>query len=143
MAKLYGGWKGKIARVNLSKERSSDVPTRRYQNYIGGRGINAKIGWDELTGDTGAFDPENRLLFMTGPLTGTPAPSSGRTEVGGISPQTHPKETFSRSGFGGHWGPELKFAGYDGIIVQGKASKPVYLWINDGKIEILHASARL
>ena len=136
---LYG-WVGKILRVDLTTGVVSEVPTANYvPKYIGGRGIGAKIHWDEVLPTVGAFDPQNRLTFMTGPLAGTPAPSASRTTVQGVSPMTYPEELYARSTIGGHWGPELKFAGYDGIIVQGKSQSPVYLWIHDGLAEIREA----
>ena len=78
-------------------------------------------------------------MIMTGPLTGTPAPGSGRVEVMGVAPQTYPRPRYTRSGMGGWFGPELKFAGFDGIVIQGKAEKPVYLWICDGEADIVSA----
>ncbi len=108
-------------------------------DFIGGLGVAARIAWEELSPGVDAFDPENMLFVMVGPLTGTTASGAGRVEVLGIAPQQHPS-VFSRSGMGGHWGPELKYAGYDGIIIQGKSQKPVYLWIHDGEVEILDAS---
>ena len=139
MAELYG-WVGKILRVDLTTGKISTVPTSNYvPKFIGGRGVGAKIIWDEVSPKVGAFDPENRLTFMTGPLAGTPSPTGGRTIVSGVAPLGYPEEIYVRSALGGHWGPELKFAGYDGIIIQGKAAKPVYLWIHDGEAEIRDA----
>jgi len=139
MSDLYG-WTGKILRVDLSKGKITYIETRRYvPKFIGGLGVAAAIAWEEIGPKVGPFDPENLLMIMTGPLTGTLASGAGRIEVMGVAPQLYPPR-FSRSGMGGHWGPELKYAGFDGIIIQGKAEKPVYLWINDGKVEILDAS---
>lgn len=136
-----GGWVGKILRVDLTNRKISEVSTFDYvPKFLGGRGLGAKICWDEVLPEVGAFDPENRLIFATGPLQGTLAPTSGRFMVLGKSPQTAPTESFCRSGVGGHWAPELKWAGYDALIVHGKASKPVYLWITDGKAEIFDAT---
>jgi aldehyde:ferredoxin oxidoreductase len=136
-----GGWVGKILRVDLSNSKISEVSTFDYvPKFLGGRGLGAKICWDEVSSQVGAFDPENRLVLATGPLQGTLAPSSGRLTVVGKSPQTGPIESFARSGVGGHFAPELKWAGYDAIIIQGKAPKPVYLWITDQKAEILDAT---
>jgi len=108
-------------------------------DFIGGLGVASRIAWEELSPGVDAFDPENMLFVMVGPLTGTMASGAGRVEVLGIAPQQHPP-VFSRSGMGGHWGPELKYAGYDGIIIQGKAENPVYIWTHDGEVEILGAS---
>ncbi len=134
------GWTGKILRVDLSAGESTTIDTMRYvPQFIGGLGIAARIAWEELPPGVGAFDPENMLFIMVGPLTGTLASGAGRVEVLGIAPQQHPS-VFSRSGMGGHWGAELKYAGYDGVIIQGKADNPVYIWIDDGKVEIRDAS---
>ena len=139
MSEIYG-WTGKILRIDLSSGEASTVATMKYvPDFIGGVGMASRIAWEELSPGVGAFDPENLLFIMVGPLTGTTASGAGRVEVLGIAPQQHPA-IFSRSGMGGHWGPELKYAGYDGVIVQGKAKKPVYLWIHDEQVEILDAS---
>lgn len=138
---ISGGWAGKILRVDLTTGKISETSTFDYvPKFLGGRGIGAKIYWDEVPPEVGAFDPENRLILATGPLQGTMAPTSGRFMVLGKSPQTAPTESFCRSGVGGHWAPELKWAGYDALIVQGKSPKPVYLWITDQKAEILDAT---
>ncbi|NIO06413.1 MAG: hypothetical protein GTO13_23225 [Proteobacteria bacterium] len=135
------GWAGKILRVDLTQGKTYVIPTWDHvPKFIGGRGLGAKICWDEVPPEVGAFDPENRLVFATGPLQGTLAPTSGRFMVMGKAPQTAPMESYCRSGVGGHWGPELKWAGYDAIIIQGRSPKPVYLWINDGAVELLDAT---
>jgi aldehyde:ferredoxin oxidoreductase len=97
--------------------------------HVGGLGVAARIAWDELRPGIGPFDPENLLFLMVGPLTGTLASGGGRVVVAGIAPQQKPS-VFSRSGMGGHWGAELKYAGFDGIVVRGCAEKPVYLWVH-------------
>ncbi len=136
----YGGWVGKILRVDLTTRKISESSTFDYvPQFLGGRGLGAKICWDEVSPGVNAFDSENRLIFATGPLTGTLAPTSGRFEVLGKCPQSTPVESYTRSGVGGHFAPELKWAGYDAIIIQGKAAQPVYLWISDQKTEILDA----
>jgi len=136
-----GGWTGRILRVDLSTGRIKEDETRRYvPDYIGGRGIAARIAWEELPPGTGALDPHNVLMFFTGPLTGTTAPFSGRTTVSALGPQGFPREWFTRSNMGGHWGPELKYAGYDGIVFSGAADSPVYLWVHDGRAELRDAS---
>jgi aldehyde:ferredoxin oxidoreductase len=138
--KIYG-WTGKILKIDLTTGKTSLIPTMDYaERFIGGRGINAKLHYDEVAAHVGAFDPENKLTIMTGPLDGTIAPTSGRVEVGGKSPQTYPNESYTVSSFGGWWGPELKYAGFDGLIVHGKSPKPVYLYIRDGKTELRDAT---
>ena len=139
MKKSYG-WAGKILRIDLSSGRITSTPTENYTpRYIGGRGIAAKIAWDELSPRVGCFDEENPLMIMTGPFTGTMVPSSGRSEFFAVSPQVYPVPWFTRSGMGGWFGSELKYAGYDGIVITGKAKRPVYIYIIDGKTYILSA----
>jgi aldehyde:ferredoxin oxidoreductase len=127
--------------LNLSDRTTRILDTSAYgPEYIGGRGIAARIGWESIPPGTGALDPENLLIVFTGPLTGTTAPFSGRTTIGGLSPQGWPHEWFSRSNLGGHWGPSLKYAGYDGLVIEGRADRPVMLWIEDGQVELKDAS---
>ncbi|MFO7917954.1 MAG: aldehyde ferredoxin oxidoreductase N-terminal domain-containing protein [Anaerolineae bacterium] len=138
MTELHG-WTGNLLRVDLSTNDVSTMDTSQYvPKFVGGMGIAAKIAWDELEPGIGALDPENMLFVMVGPLTGTLASGGGRVLVAGIAPQQRPS-VFSRSGMGGHWGAELKYAGFDGVIVTGKAEKPVYLWVHDGEAEIRDA----
>ncbi|MHB1134686.1 MAG: aldehyde ferredoxin oxidoreductase N-terminal domain-containing protein [Chloroflexota bacterium] len=136
-----GGWTGKLLRVDLSTGKLESDDTLRYADYIGGRGIAARLAWEELPAGVGAFDPRNPLIFVTGPLTGSTAPYSGRTEVCGLGPQGWPSEWFTRAGMGGHWSPTLKYAGWDGIVVKGQADHPVYLLISDDKVELRDARA--
>lgn len=137
------GWVGKILRIDLTTGKVSTEDTSKYTDYIGGTGIGFKIIFDEAP-LADPFSPENRLVFVTGPLTGTFAPASGRTGLMYISPHVYaPKSKHplvTRSAFGGLWGAELKFAGYDGLIVQGKAAKPVFISINEDKVSIEDAS---
>jgi len=140
MTKLFG-WTGKILRIDLTNEKISIVPTKKYlHKYIGGRGIAARIYWEEVPAECSAFDPENKLIIMTGPVTGSLMPGSARMMMVGKCPQTYPVESYGRSSAGGHWAPELKFAGYDGVIIEGKAKERKYVSINNDKIDILDAS---
>ena len=91
---------------------------------------------DEVDPKVDPFSPDNKLIFMTGPLTGTFASSGGRYEVVTKAPLTG---TIGASNSGGHFGPELKFAGYDGIIIEGESDTPVYIYINDDKVELKNA----
>ncbi|HHY36721.1 MAG TPA: aldehyde ferredoxin oxidoreductase family protein [Firmicutes bacterium] len=129
------GWAGTILRVNLSegsiKKEALDLNDAKL--YLGGRGLATKIMMDEVDPQVDPLSPENKLIFMTGPLTGTMAASPGRYMVIAKAPLTG---TIGCANSGGHFGPELKFAGYDGIIFEGKAEKPVYLWINDDEVEL-------
>ncbi|WP_207670879.1 aldehyde ferredoxin oxidoreductase family protein [Caloramator sp. E03] len=132
------GWTGKILRVNLTEGTIKVEPLNidDAKKYIGARGLGTKIFMDEVDPNVEPFSPENKLIFMTGPLTGTFASSAGRYEVITKAPLTG---TIGASNSGGHFGPELKFAGYDGIIFEGKSEKPVYLYINDDKVELRSA----
>jgi len=134
------GYAGKILKVDLSSARVSDVPTSDYADrFIGGRGIAAKIYWDEVPPEAKAFDPENRLMFMTGPLSGYPGVAGSISQICGKSAATNPEQFFYTS-MGGSWGAHLKFAGYDGVVVHGKSEKPVYILVQDGKAELRDAS---
>jgi benzoyl-CoA reductase subunit BamB len=105
--------------------------------YLGGLGTNAKLLWDRVPPETDPFSPDNLLIFSTGLLVGTPAIGCNRTIVTTISPQTRLR---AYSMMGGFWAPELKYAGYDKLILRGKSPDLVYLWINDDKVEIRDAS---
>jgi len=132
---------GKILRVDLSAGKNTESSTAVYADrFLGGRGLAAKIHWDEVLPHVKALDPDNRLTFATGPLACYPSIGGSRWVVCGKSPATNP-EHFTYSNFGGHWGAELKFAGYDALVVHGKSDKPAYLFIHDGKVEIKDASA--
>ncbi len=136
---MQGGYMGKVLRVDLSTEKVSEEEVKEdiARAFIGGRGYGAKIIYDEVGPDVDPLGPENRLIFATGPLTLTPAPTGGRYVVVTKSPLNG---VIAGSNSGGFWGPELKKAGYDILVVQGKAERPVYLWITDGTVEIRDAS---
>ncbi len=135
MGRSYG-WTGRTLWVDLSEGTVEHLDTLAYvPDYVGGLGVAARLAWEHLSLGTGPFDPGNLLMIMTGPLTGTLASGASRVEVAGIAPQQRPP-VFSRSGMGGHWGAELKYAGYDGIVVTGQAPEPVYLWIENERVEI-------
>lgn len=132
------GWTGKIIRVNLKNGsiKLEGLYEEAAKNYLGARGLGTKIFADEVDPKVAPLSPENKLIFMTGPLTGTLASCPGRYEVIAKAPLTG---TIGASNSGGHFGPELKFAGYDGIIFEDKSDKPVYLYINDDTIELRSA----
>lgn len=132
------GWTGKIIRVNLTEEKITveDLNMEDAKLYLGGRGLASKILCDEIDPNIDPLSPENKLIFMTGPLTGTYASCAGRFNVVAKAPLTG---TIGAANSGGYFGPELKFAGYDGIIFEGKADKPVYLHICDDLIELKSA----
>ncbi len=130
---------GKILYFNLSQSKKEirDLDTDDAKKYIGGSGLGAKILFDETDEHTDPLGPENVLIFMTGPFTGTPVLSSSRYSVVSKSPQTG---IFGESNSGGSWAEMLKKSGFDGIVIKGKASKPVYLWLNNGEVELRDAS---
>ncbi len=132
-------WSGTVLRVNLTTEAVSKEPTnlRDAALFIGARGLADKIYVDEVDPKIDSFSPDNKLVFAPGPFSGTFAPSGGRYHVVTKSPLT---DTIAGSNSGGKWGPELHYAGYDALIIEGKASEPVYLWINDDKVEFRNAS---
>ena len=137
---MPNGWIGKILRVNLTEEKIETEDTMPYaEKFIGGQGIAAKIFWDLGCPKVSAFHPDNPLIMMTGPLTGTLSRGAGRIIVYGIAPQSYPKELCTYSSFGGHFPARLKFAGFDGIVVTGAASESRYIYIEDGKVEIRDA----
>jgi aldehyde:ferredoxin oxidoreductase len=131
-------YRAEILNVDLSSRKTSTepVPAGLIGSYLGGRGVNAKILYDRLEPHIDAYDPENLLILGVGPLVGTLAPASCRTRITALSPLTG---MVGDSSIGGHWGPELRYAGLDHIVVSGRADKPVYLWIHDDECEIVGA----
>jgi len=130
--------KQKILNVDLSSGQTSvqEVPTDELKGLLGGRGLAAKILYERLKPGTDPLGPENILIFAPGTFSGTNAPSSGRTTVTCKGPATG---FYLKVSGGGHVGAELKYAGYDYIVISGKAEEPVYLWIHNGEIEIRDA----
>jgi len=134
------GYMGKLLRVNLSQGKITEEPldTNLARDYIGGAGLGTRIIFDEVPGATEPLSPDNKLLFMTGPLTATMFPTTARYEVCTKSPLTGIWLDASSSG---QWGNFFKRTGYDGIIIEGASEKPVYLWITDDHAELKDASA--
>ena len=119
MAK-HGGWAGKVLRVDLSTGKISTEDTlEKYRDYLGGTGIGYKVLWDEVSAGTRPFDPENKVVFATGPLAGTGAPCNGRTAITTLWPTCWPTPLVASGHMGGHFAAELKYAGYDAVIVEG------------------------
>ncbi|MEM2342210.1 MAG: aldehyde ferredoxin oxidoreductase N-terminal domain-containing protein [Candidatus Bathyarchaeia archaeon] len=134
------GWIGTILLIDLSIKNIKTIDTMKYaEEYIGGRGLAARLAWEYIPKEVDCFDPKNPLIVMTGPLTGTPAPTSGRVVFAGVSPRVYPKPWYTHSTMGGFLGSELKYAGFDGLIITGRSEKPVYIWIEDGEVEIMPA----
>ncbi|MCM2358574.1 MAG: aldehyde dehydrogenase [Geobacteraceae bacterium] len=125
--------------IDLTKGSIERVATdpRDTELYLGGLGTNAKLLWDRVPPEVDPFSPDNLLIFAAGLLCGTPATGCNRTIVSTISPQTR---LMAFSMMGGFWAPELKYAGYDKVILRGKSPELVYLWINNDKVEIRDAS---
>ena len=123
-----------LTRGNIEKQATDPGET---ELYLGGLGTNAKILWDRVGPEVTPFSPENLLIFSAGLLCGTPATGCNRTIVSTISPQT---ELMAFSMMGGFWAPELKYAGYDKVVLRGKSEKLVYLWIHNDTVEIRDAS---
>jgi aldehyde:ferredoxin oxidoreductase len=141
--KKYGGWAGRILRIDLSTRRIWTEDTiERYKDYLGGTGIGYKVMWDEVPPGTRPYDPENRIIFGVGPLAGTGAPCSGRMAVTTLWPTCWPVPLVASGHMGGQFAAELKYAGYDAIVIQGKSEKPVWLMIADDKVEI-HDARRI
>ncbi len=134
------GYAGKILLINLTTQETTVLNTSDYEEWGGGHGIGSKIFWDLVKDKTiSAFDPANVVTVMSSPLSGTMVPgASSRTEVQGIGAQTYP-EWFTRSNFGGRFSAMLKYAGWDGIAVTGKASKPVWIDIRNDDVQIRDA----
>ncbi len=124
--------------VDLGSGEVKKKPTSRHTDlWLGARGINARILYEETDAATDPLGPDNVLLFGLGPFTGTMVPGSGRVEIAAKSPVTGFQ---GMSNMGGYWGPELKYAGYDTIVVKGRADKLVYISIYNDKIEIKDAA---
>ena len=123
-----------LTRGNIERVQTDPKDT---ELYLGGLGTNAKLLWDRVPPEVEPFSPKNLLIFSAGLLCGTPATGCNRTIVSTISPQT---ELMAFSMMGGFWAPELKYAGYDKLILRGKSPNLVYLWINNDKVEIRDAS---
>lgn len=133
------GYMGKIGWVDLSRgeARTVDLDEVSARKYLGGKGLGAHLLYENMKPRTDPFDPENLLIFMTGPLTGTTFPAASRSAVITRSPLTG---TFLDTYSGGSFGPKFKYAGYDAVVIMGKAEGPVYLKIDRGKIEIEDAA---
>jgi aldehyde:ferredoxin oxidoreductase len=127
---MGGGYTGKILKVDLTHKSISKIPTEKYEEYGGGHGMGSALFFD-LVGEQlpfEAFDPRNLIIIMAHPFAGTFMPGSGRCEVQGLGPMLYPMEWFAHSNFGGRFTAQLKYAGWDGIVVEGASETPV--WIN-------------
>jgi aldehyde:ferredoxin oxidoreductase len=128
-----------ILTINLTTREMGQfsVPAEWERDYLGGASLAARLLYTSLTRDLDPFSPQSPLLFLTGPLTGSAGPAVGRFVVCGKSPATG---LWAESNCGGFWGPELRFAGYDGVWITGKAEKPVYLSVTNNRLETRDAA---
>ncbi|MBM4311188.1 MAG: hypothetical protein FJ119_09635 [Deltaproteobacteria bacterium] len=134
------GWTGTIARVDLSSGQCSTQSTADMaRDYIGGRGFAARLYWSEVPAHINALSPENPLMLMAGPLAGTPAIACSRLVVSGKSPLLMPEQC-GHATMGGSAAPALKKSGFDGLVITGKAPKPVCLYVAGGSVRIDNAS---
>ena len=144
---MTGGYTGKILRINLSTGTISNINTSDYEEYGGGNGMGAAIFWDLAVAPGNwdlldGFDPRNVVTVMISPLAGTLAPAcGGRCEINGIGAYQYPTGWFTRSGIGGTFAGELKAAGWDGVVIEGKASVPVWINIVNDHVEIRDATS--
>jgi len=139
MTTIKGGYFGKLLRVDLTNHtfQTEDIPEQILKDYIGGRGLGSKLLFDEMPGKTDALGPDSKLIFLTGPLTGIPAPTTSRYSIVAKSPLTG---TIGGSSSGGHFGINLKSTGYDVMLVEGVSEKPCYLYVTDEQVEIRDAA---
>lgn len=137
------GYAGKILKLDLTNRKIETIPTSNYQDWMGGHGMGSVIFFELVKDKTiDGFHPSNVITMMTSPLSATLVPAaSGRTEIQGIGVQSYPIGWFTRSNLGGRFSGLLKFAGWDGIVIQGKAEKPVWIDIRDGNVQIRGCSA--
>jgi aldehyde:ferredoxin oxidoreductase len=134
-----GGYLLKLLRIDLTTQSVSEekIDAEMVKLLLGGRGVAAKYYYDEIGADVSPFSEANKLIFMTGPLTGAPVYSSTKFQLATKSPLTN---MYLCSNSSGNFGPNLKFCGYDGIIIEGKAKKPVYIIIRDNDVEFVDAA---
>jgi aldehyde:ferredoxin oxidoreductase len=135
---FMNGYAGKILRINLTDRKITIIPTSRYEKWVGGHGMGSAIFFDLVKDKTiDGFHPGNVVTIMTSPLSGTLTPAAGaRTEVQGIGVHSYPIGWFTRSNFGGRFSSMLKYAGWDGIVLEGKATRPVWIDIRNEKVVI-------
>lgn len=135
----YAGYAGRYLRVDLTSGRldARPLPLDWVENYLGGNGIGGRILWDEVPPEADPLGPDNKLIVATGPLCGGLMPNASRMEFIAKSPLTG---IYGDSNVGGHFGPELKLAGFDLIVIEGKSPRPVYLFIRDGRAELRDAA---
>ena len=136
-----GGWVGQIAEIDLTTGEVALRDTLPYvRECLGGRCLASQLAWERIPAGIDAFDSRNCIIICTGPLTGTLAPTSGRTIMSAVSPRTYPAPWYTHSTLGGWFGPELKYAGYDALVIHGCARYPVMIEIVNGCIRLVDAT---
>ena len=133
------GWTGKLLRLNLTTKTASIEDNKYNEEWLGGMGLGYAIIHDEVPVGTDPAAPEMKMVMAAGPLTGAGSPCSGRTNLTFLSPMME-KPLVVDAHMGGHFGPHIKYSGYDAIIVEGASDTPVWVKINDDKIEFNDAS---
>lgn len=142
MTKKLCGYTGKGLRINLTtREVKVEATFPRFKDDIGGTAIGYKVFWEEVDPKTSCYDPENKLVIAPGPLSGTGAICSGRTAITTLWPTAYPQSLIASAHVGGELAHKLKFAGWDFVIIEGESAKPIYLYINNDKVEFRDASA--
>jgi aldehyde:ferredoxin oxidoreductase len=138
-AKLFKGYTRKLLRVNLSSRTIAveEIPNGQLLKYIGGAGLAARMLYDELEPGIDPLSHRNKVIFLAGPLAGTSAPTGSRIGAYTKSPMT---AGFFHASAGGSFAAELKYAGYDGVVLEGKSEKPVYLFISNDRVELREAT---
>ncbi|MEM3056724.1 MAG: aldehyde ferredoxin oxidoreductase N-terminal domain-containing protein, partial [Candidatus Bathyarchaeia archaeon] len=138
MPRFYG-YAGRILRIDLTRERTKvqELEGDLARGFLGGRGLNSKRLYEEVSRHVDPLSPENKLMFSTGPLVGTMFPTASRFNVSAKSPLTG---ILGDSNAGGHFAAELKFAGYDQVIIEGRSRRPVYIFIDDDEVELRDGS---
>ena len=135
------GWTGRILAVDLSAgEVAIDDSERWTPDYLGGRALAGRLAWERIPPRTDPYAPANAIIVAVGPFSGTLAPASGRTVMAGVSPRPYPRPWYTHSTIGGWFGPALKYAGFDAVIIVGASERPVYLEIRDQKVAIRDAA---
>ncbi|HYG60557.1 MAG TPA: aldehyde ferredoxin oxidoreductase family protein [Symbiobacteriaceae bacterium] len=142
---MYYGWTGRRLVVNLTDRRTriEEIPQKYLEQYVGGRGLNSRTLYDYQKPGIDPLGPENPLIFGVGPMTGTALPASGRYTATAFSPLTvvgNDDPCFGDANGGGHWGQDLKYCGFDQLIIEGASETPVYLVIRDDQVDIRDAS---
>ena len=140
---LMNGYAGKILKLDLTHRKVTTIPTKKYEDWMGGHGMGSAIFFDLVKDKTiDGLHPDNVVTIMTSPFSGTVVPgASARTEVQGIGVQSYPIGWFTRSNFGGRFAAMLKFAGWDGVVIQGKADQPVWIDVRDEQVKIRDCAA--